>query len=595
MSVLYEDMNISPELIETLKRTDPGLYAEFLVKLDAYEVACARDDAEAFCKYVLRDEQTGLPLKWAEYHSDYIKFLLTADAAVVFGHVEMGKTQLGIGVFLWMLGRNPNLRILLLNATATISERTANTMRMHIENNPYLHKVFPNLKPGVPWTDQAFCVQRRPGISTASVVAAGVGSSIISFRFDIVWGDDIVNNENTQTAYLRQKTLAWFQNSPMSRTSRGMRVIITVNMWHREDAAHMLARLPGWTSRTYPVGRFEADGSITPYWPAHWDVARIRMEMGKRTPAEGMRAFFCVSYGESASRVDSTWFEAALKRGIAIGEPDVPAITHGIQLLPGEQAVIGVDIGLSDKEDADLSSLTFLGMRPPVGGFEILDYATVAKTGLLRGPSVRLFGFQTGRMLIDKLFALIVQANFAFSKPPIIFVESVQAQRWLVDIISKSHPEIQIYPFLTRGRGTRANKNHVVYGVEGLFRALATGEVDINSSETGEIDTEIGSFIDECRAYTSETHAGDRLMSTWIGYVGGLAYMMEQQIGYAGVDDIYGEAEHVSTEVLSPEEMCANARQAAYDGNAVMVQRSYADMLDTRWDDKDGSDVFSVR
>jgi hypothetical protein len=41
--------------------------------------------------------------------------------------------------------------------------------------------------------------------------------------------------------------------------------------------------------------------------------------------------------------------------------------------------------------------------------------------------------------------------------------------------------------------------------------------------------------------------------------------------------------------------MCANARQAAYEGNAVMVQRSYADMLEARWDDKDGSDVFSVR
>lgn len=580
--------------MELLKRTDPSRYQELLVKLDEYEVARARECPKAFCRYILRDEQTGGPLSWAPYHDDYVDFLNGADAAVVFGHVEMGKTQLGIGLLLWRLGHNPNLRILLLNAKATISQRTSSTMRMHITSNERVRRVFPNLLPGTPWTDEEFCVQRRAGITTPTVVAAGVDSSIISFRFDIVWGDDVVNNENTQTSYLRKKTLDWFQNSPMSRTSRNMRVWITVNRWHAQDAAHALARLPGWKSRTYPVGRKLAGGAFLSYWPAHWPEERIRKEMSKRTPSEADRAFFCISYADSSTRVDTLWFTNALRRGVDIGSPDLVSWTEGIQLLPGEQPVIGVDLGLSDNQRSDFTSLCFMGMRPPKDGFEITDYEAIAAKGLLRGPSVRIFGFKTGQVLVDEVFQLIIRANYAYDKPPIIFVESVQAQRWLVDIISKSHPHIQIYPFLTRGRGTRANKNHNVFGVEGLFRAFATGEVDLISGADGTMAPDVGEFVDECKQYSAESHTGDRLMSMWIGYTGGMAYILEHHIGYAGVDDIYTTADAKDLDAPGDDSILLATQRETYETNRALLSDLYREMLTDHQSTSDDTNVFIV-
>lgn len=587
-------MIVSPEELELLKRTNPSRYQELLVKLDEYEVSKARECPKAFCRYILRDEQTGGPLSWSPYHDDYVDFLNESDAAAVFGHVEMGKTQLGIGLLLWRLGHNSSLRILLLNAKATISQRTASTMRMHITNNERVRRVFPNLLPGTPWTDEEFCIQRRAGITTPTVVAAGVDSSIISFRFDIVWGDDVVNNENTQTTYLRKKTLDWFQNSPMSRTSRNMRVWITVNRWHVQDAAHMLARLPGWRSRTYPVGRKLPDGSILSYWPAHWPEERIKKEMSKRTPAEADRAFFCISYADSSSRVDPQWFTNALRRGRDIGDPDLTTWTEGIKLLDGEHAIIGVDLGLSDSKRSDRTSLCFMGMRPPKDGFEITDYEAIAAKGLLRGPSVRVFGFKTGQILIDEVFALIIRANYAFDKPPLIFVESVQAQRWLVDIISKSHPHIQIYPFLTRGRGTRANKNHNVFGVEGVFRAFATGEVDLISGADGVIDQEVGELIDECKQYSSESHTGDRLMSMWIGYTGGMAYILEHHIGYLGVDDIYTSAEAKDLDQPSDNQIGSAMSREIYDARRERVTDLYRDLIEEHQASLEGPETYVV-
>jgi len=559
MSELYDVIKLSPTELEArlaaIKEADPARYSSLLVKLDEYEVAQARIDPEAFCRYILRDEQTDGPLNWAPYHSDFIRCFMQMDAHVVFGHVEMGKTQLGIGCVLWMIGKNTNLRILLLGATSTNSEAIAMTLRAHIESNPRLRKVFPNLRPGVPWTDESFNVERRVGITTNTITSRGTNSSIISFRFDFVWGDDVVNAENTQTAYLRQKTLAWLQSAPLSRTSRNMRVFLSVNKWHPKDAAHAMAALPGWTSRTYPVGKKNADGTITSYWPGHWPESRIRDMMRKRTPAEADRMLFCITYSESDSRIDPLWFSAALDRGKEIGGK-LASWTAGIKLLPGEVPVVGVDLGLSDNEGSDLSVLCFMGMRIPEGGFEIKDYAAVAAHGLLRGPSVRIFGYISGQWLVDVVLQEIVKSAYAFDRDPLIFVESVQAQRWAVDIISRSHPHIQIYPFLTRGRGSRANKNHKVFGVEGLFRAFAHNEADLICGEDGEINNDVGAFVDEAGAFMPENHPGDRLMATWIGYTGGMAYMLENQIGEGGIAEVYAPPEDAKMQRdMTPEEL----------------------------------------
>jgi len=525
----------------------------------------------------MRDETSGARLNWAPYHDDYLRFIHETEAGVVFGHVEMGKTQLMIGYLIWRLGHNPNLRILFISATSTIANRVSSTIRAHIADNPRVRQVFPNLMPGTPWTDEEFCVVRREGITSPSLRTAGVGSSIISFRFDIVVGDDIVNNDNSQTAYSRNKVRQWFETSPMSRTSKNMKVIVTVNRWHKDDAAHTLARLPGWRSKVYPVGKKLPDGSLRSYWPGQWPVTRIMKELGKRTPAEGDRALFCISYAESDSRVKQEWFIEALQRGRGLAGAGINNWVRSIELEDGWTGVVGVDLGLSDSERSDLTSIVFMAMRPPQGGFTVTDVEDAAAHGFVKGPEVKMLGFITGRFLTHVTLEAIAAAHRAFNKRPLIFVESVQAQRWAVDILARTDPSMQIFPFLTRGRGTRANKHHKVFGVEGLFAAFARNEVTMLCDADGTIHEDMRSFITECSAYSSDTHTGDRLMSAWIGYTGALAYMLEHQVGTVYTSDIQQrlraqwEAQR-ALEEMTPEERCEHTRQQQYETNGAMIR-----------------------
>jgi hypothetical protein len=564
-------------LLEELRSKDPAEHSKLLSKLDELEVAQAREDYVAFCKYAMRDETSGARLNWAPYHDDYLRFIHETEAGVVFGHVEMGKTQLMIGYLIWRLGHNPNLRILFISATSTIANRVSSTIRAHIADNPRVRQVFPNLMPGTPWTDEEFCVVRREGITSPSLRTAGVGSSIISFRFDIVVGDDIVNNDNSQTAYSRNKVRQWFETSPMSRTSKNMKVIVTVNRWHKDDAAHTLARLAGWRSKVYPVGKKLPDGSLRSYWPGQWPISRIVKELAKRTPAEGDRALFCISYAESDSRVKQEWFVEALQRGKGLAGAGISNWVRNIELEDGWTGVVGVDLGLSDSERSDLTSIVFMAMRPPQGGFAVTDVEDAAAHGFVKGPEVKMLGFITGRFLTHVTLEAIAAAHRAFNKRPLIFVESVQAQRWAVDILARTDPSMQIFPFLTRGRGTRANKHHKVFGVEGLFAAFARNEITMLCDTDGTIHEDMRSFITECSAYSSDTHTGDRLMSAWIGYTGALAYMLEHQVGTVYTSDIQQrlraqwEAQR-ALEEMTPEERCEHTRQQQYETNGAMIR-----------------------
>jgi hypothetical protein len=302
--------------------------------------------------------------------------------------------------------------------------------------------------------------------------------------------------------------------------------------------------------------------------------------MAKRTPAEGDRALFCISYAESDSRVHQSWFVDALTRGRGMAGSGIDNWVSNIQLEPGWTGVVGVDLGLSDSERSDLTSIVFMAMRPPEGGFQVSDVDTVAKEGFVKGPQVKMLGFITGRFLTHVTLEAIASAHRAFSQRPLIFVESVQAQRWAVDILSRTDPSMQIFPFLTRGRGTRANKHHKVFGVEGLFAAFARGEVSMLCDKDGTISEDMRSFITECSAFTPDTHTGDRLMSTWIGYTGALAYMLEHQVSAVYTDDIALRLqrqweEQRRIEDLSPEERCQLLREQQYASNSDMIRAAF--------------------
>jgi hypothetical protein len=131
----------------------------------------ARRNFPAFVEYVF-----GWTL--APFHLRWVDAIEHHNRVVVFAPMEHGKTTLMIAFVLWRLGVEPNSRIALVHATHGQAVKPMAAIREHIQANPRLREVFPELKPATGararWADDEIVVQRSMTSKDASLVAVGV-------------------------------------------------------------------------------------------------------------------------------------------------------------------------------------------------------------------------------------------------------------------------------------------------------------------------------------------------------------------------------------------------------------------------------------
>ena len=80
---------------------------------------------------------------------------------MLLAHIENGKsTQLSIGYSLYRIGRDRNIRITVVSSALRQAEKIVKTAADYITDSEAYHEVFPDVKPGKQWTNQAFTVAR---------------------------------------------------------------------------------------------------------------------------------------------------------------------------------------------------------------------------------------------------------------------------------------------------------------------------------------------------------------------------------------------------------------------------------------------------
>src|SRR4029453_2572487 len=119
----------------------------------------ARVDSTTFIRACLTDS-AGDPLRCAAIHDDLQDFLTVHRHALIELPRDHGKSTQVCGRILWELGRNPALRVKIICATDTLPRERSRFLRHAIRHNGRIHDVFPHLRPGKPWTAEAFTVAR---------------------------------------------------------------------------------------------------------------------------------------------------------------------------------------------------------------------------------------------------------------------------------------------------------------------------------------------------------------------------------------------------------------------------------------------------
>jgi hypothetical protein len=461
--------------------------------------AYARENFDHFVPFIMRVDDAGQRVRQGSVHKMWTEIRRRHRQAVIEAGPELGKTvQLSVALPIWLLGRDPKLKIALVSAAQGQATKATTAIAQHIERNPRVRMVFPDLLPGDKWTESRMIV-KRPVLpdNHPSIQALGVGSAITGSRIDYAILDDVLDRDNTRTKAQRDDVEEWFWSKVMTRMSKSGRVYILSNTWDQDDLIHRLAKR-GWphfrcplvvdqqlavvSTRYTPRTPLVTGGSV---WPERWPQSRIDDVRRKTPPVEFARSRLCVPASLAESRFKQEWFQAARDRGRVFGfHRFARKLNDVVPVLPPDWRVWGGADLATSRKGKDVSSIAVV-----LGSADGDRY---------------LLSLQSGKWTADEFARRLVADHLAFGCP--FAVESVGMQDLFVELLQR-HTSVPIEPFETRGD----NKYHPVHGVESWAAELNNGQWTLPAERSDESDALEG----EALAYNPARHTGDRMMALW--------------------------------------------------------------------------------
>ena len=203
---------------------------------------------------------------------------------------------------LWLLGTNPDLRIVIVSRTSSLAKTDMRFIRLNIESNDRVAEVFPaqeiagriyGLAESSPWGEDQLTVKNNRHDGVPSVYAVGLGGSISGIRADIIIVDDLIDQNNVMTESQRSKIDEFWDTVVTPTLNPGGRIFLIGTRYHAKDFYSRMLEDPMYRDSTFMFpalelnerGDYKLDegGEPISYWPARWSVEellRMKERMG---------------------------------------------------------------------------------------------------------------------------------------------------------------------------------------------------------------------------------------------------------------------------------------------------------------------------
>jgi hypothetical protein len=319
---------------------------------------------------------------------------------------------------LWRLGRNPNLRVMLLNNAEDAAAKTLGAIKRYIEESAELREVFPSLRRGGIWKDDQIFVQRSAiGDRNPSVIAVGYNSKRIGgSRVDMLVPDDLLDAVVTATEAQRKKLSSWLKNTVLTRLTADAEVAFLTNAWHPRDLSEELVKERGWFLIKRPIR--DTDGRIE--W-SRWTEARLRVVRRELGPLEFARAFECNPRDDEARVFRPEHVEHAKLLGRGYG------FLSGLDVMPDNTLLVtGVDLAAGDDVNTK-------GAR------------TALVTVFFHPNQMRqVVRVRSGRWRARQILDNIAAVGSLFPKNHWVVVENNGVQQYIVDLAQEAQVDVGV-------------------------------------------------------------------------------------------------------------------------------------------------------
>jgi len=272
--------------------------------------------------------------------------------AIIFAPRFHGKTQqLTIGRVLWELGNNPNLLVKIVCESDETAHKRVMAIQKHIEMNPRLHELFPDLKPAERglWNQSTLFIKRDIITTDPSLEGKGILSAVTGARADLIIFDDVVSFTNSLVYPSRQKAIkqAFYENWMNILGDNPFVYIFTP--WTAEDLSMELIK----QTDQYYVYIKVIDEELNPVWPERWPTESLKKHREKVGPVAFARGF--------QGKITSV--ETALFTKESIDACKDPLLKYG-ETKKDWQFFMGVDLGIKQKKSNPRTCIFTIAVTP---------------------------------------------------------------------------------------------------------------------------------------------------------------------------------------------------------------------------------------
>lgn len=248
------------------------ILGDFKAQLKKLDQADARARAERDFAYFC---ETFTAYSLRSFHETWLREIRNEQIALLLAPRGSSKsTTLTINRVAWLAIKNPDLRILIVSATGFMARRLMREIRSLLMSEP-VRETWGDLK-GDKWTDNEINLATRTRAhKEATITALGAGESIISGHYDLIVGDDMVNEEWCRSALLRDKIFDWLRFSLLPTLEPEGQLIILGTRYHWDDLYGRLIDLKKFrvSIKKIIAKAIQDDGSS--FWPERFPIEAL--------------------------------------------------------------------------------------------------------------------------------------------------------------------------------------------------------------------------------------------------------------------------------------------------------------------------------
>lgn len=143
------------------------------------------------------------------------RFQLRHPHSLVLAFRGSGKTTTATIVHsIWHILANPNIRILIASKTSSFAQDILKEIKAHLESDRIV-ELFGQQR-GQNWSGTEIDVLGKTSASKeATVTTVGAEGQVVGKHYDVIFADDLVDEDNSRTPYMRERVLTFFYKTLM--------------------------------------------------------------------------------------------------------------------------------------------------------------------------------------------------------------------------------------------------------------------------------------------------------------------------------------------------------------------------------------------